>query len=765
MHALLVLVAPILLTAEPQAPALREQFFKLCDAVVPVLDDTGRRVPFYQDSYAIRALAVAYDLSGKRQYLDVCRRWSARMVEHQARMTPRGAYYMNYGRKPGEPKGEWYVGDSSSIALAVLATAIRCPDAREKARLLDSVTTYARLVMDKYVMPCGGITDGLWSRFDGEWWCSTGIFGSLAFVLYDQTGDPAYLKVGLRAIDWLNRQRFENAQHIDYQEAAPSVLMYVFEAYSAGMPHLQRDPIRWPASQGELQRASSWMAAHQPGRNTKSTWKYDSQWGSKLGGLPFHLYVWSRFLPQRVAIASAADKDLTHIGKAVEGGPSKLFQLAAFAMMSYAERLSPGSLYRTDPPKVPSKAQPPREMAWKAGLATAKITPPRPMWMSGYAARKKPSEGVTQDLFAKALVLEDESGSRVAIVTLDLIGVLSTLRDSVEKQVAEKYNLAPQRLLLAASHTHCGPEYREHKGSDDEAHMYHKFLEETLVRIVGEALKDLAPAELSYGHARAGFAMNRRRNYQLPKDDINAAKAPNPDGQVDHDVPVLSVADAAGRTRALLFGYACHNTTLGFYEFCGDYAGYAQQYLQEDRPGVTAMFVAGCGADQNPYPRRTLELAQQHGRSLATAVEAALSAGPRPVRGPLGCAMEKVRLVKSPERPPLEYPIQVIRLGSDVTVVALASEVVVDYSLRLKRQLARPPAMVWVAGYCNGYFGYIPSNRVLEEGGYEADGWKTPIEETIVAKALELERRLAGPASAAVPVKPTMSERPKGVKQ
>ena len=98
---------------------------------------------------------------------------------------------MNYGRKPGELKGEWYVGDSSSIALAVLATAVRCPDAPEKTRLFNSVSAYAKLVMENYVRPGGGITDGLWSEFDGEWWCSTGIFGSLAFVLYEQTGDRA----------------------------------------------------------------------------------------------------------------------------------------------------------------------------------------------------------------------------------------------------------------------------------------------------------------------------------------------------------------------------------------------------------------------------------------------------------------------------------------------------------------------------------------------------------------------------------------------
>jgi hypothetical protein len=233
--------------------------------------------------------------------------------------------------------------------------------------------------------------------------------------------------------------------------------------------------------------------------------------------------------------------------------------------------------------------------------------------------------------------------------------------------------------------------------------------------------------------------MNRRRNYALPEDDVNHNKAPNPDGPVDHDVPVISVSDAEGNQRAVLFGYACHSTTLCFFEFCGDYPGYAQKYLQDDHPGVTALFIAGCGADQNPYPRRTVELAQRHGRSLATAVEAALFANPRPLRGPLLCALEKIELDRADEKADKRvYPIQVIRLGHDVTLVALASEVVVDYSLRLKQELAAPPAMVWVAGYCNGYFGYIPSARVLAEGGYEAAGYAPTIEERIVGKVHQM---------------------------
>src|SRR5439155_3807869 len=104
------------------------------------------------------------------------------------------------------------------------------------------------------------------------------------------------------------------------------------------------------------------------------------------------------------------------------------------------------------------------------------------------------------------------------------------------------------------------------------------------------------------------------------------------------------VEGADGKLRALLFGYACHNTTLSFFQFCGDYAGYAQQYLEEAHPGTVALFMTGCGGDQNPYPRGQLDLAKQHGRTLATAVEAALVPQAKPVRGPLRTELEEVTL-------------------------------------------------------------------------------------------------------------------------
>jgi hypothetical protein len=430
----------------------------------------------------------------------------------------------------------------------------------------------------------------------------------------------------------------------------------------------------------------------------------------------------------------------------------------------------------------------------RAGVARTVITPAGSMWMAGYGSRDKPSEGKASDLFAKALALEDATGSRLVLVTLDLVGIPRPLRDHLAQQAREKYQLPPASLLLNCSHTHCGPVvgsgssvmYDLPATEQEKIAHYRDELQEKLVHLVGAALADLQPARLGYSHARAGFAMNRRlptaQGYQ---------NRPYPDGPVDHDVPVLRVETPDGKLRALLFGYACHNTTLAFYRFCGDYAGFAQQDLEAAHPGVTALFLQGCGGDQNPYPRGQLELAKQHGQSLANAVEAALLPQARPVRGPLRTALAEVTLefVPPPGRDDLlhmkesqdpferrkasfllaelektgrirstyPYMIQVVQLGNDLTLVALAGETVVDYALRLKRELGGTP--LWVAGYSNDVFGYVPSLRVLREGGYEgveamrrfgplAGPFAPSVEERIMGKVHELLRQVRTPPPA-----------------
>lgn len=427
------------------------------------------------------------------------------------------------------------------------------------------------------------------------------------------------------------------------------------------------------------------------------------------------------------------------------------------------------------------------QTVWKVGAASQKITPETMMWMAGYAARTKPAEGVESDLYAKALVIEDNTGMKMAMVTMDLIGIPRSLRQNVAKRVQEEVGIAPGYLVLNASHTHSGPELRSSSSynMDDpdmrkkEAEAYTAKLEDTIVKLVAEAKQEAVPATLNYSHARCGFAMNRR----TPNGKGGYNNFPNPDGPVDHTVPVLRAVNAEQKDVAIVFGYNCHCTTLGHQKFSGDYAGYAQQYVQEAHPGSVALFVNGCSGDQNPYPRRTTDLAQNHGRSLATAVEAALGTNMRSLTGNIKALYAEIPLAydKLPTKEELQerqnskvaldanhaarilkmlntlgslpksypYPVQVLRVG-DLTWVTLGGEVVVDYSLRLKREIKDP--IVWVAGYSNDVMTYIPSLRVWKEGGYEGGDamkwgshptrWAEGTEEAIVSKVHELRRKL-----------------------
>ncbi len=429
------------------------------------------------------------------------------------------------------------------------------------------------------------------------------------------------------------------------------------------------------------------------------------------------------------------------------------------------------------------------EPAWRAGVATVDVTPQDSIWMAGYASRRQPSEGVASPLYAKALAIEDQAGTRAVIVTTDLISIPAALRRQVATAVESQFGVPPAGLLLNCSHTHCGPVVRDDLEMSvmytltpeqrQRVEDYFAELRGKLIQVIGAAVGGLQPAQLAYSHARCGFAMNRR----LPTAN-GFQNSPYPDGPVDHSVPVLRVESPAGELRAVAFGYACHNTTTGIMQINADYAGVAQTLLEQNHPGVAALFVMGCGGDQNPYPRGQYELAQVHGRTLATAVEAALLPQAVPLRGPLGVAYEEVALPFAPVtraellalrdsrdaydqrraeallkdldeqgevRATYPYPVQVLQFGGELTMITLGGEVVIDYALRLKQELGGKQP-VWVAGYSNDVMAYIPSERVLAEGGYEGGGamrytnlpgpWQAGVEQRIIGTAAELAERL-----------------------
>jgi hypothetical protein len=423
--------------------------------------------------------------------------------------------------------------------------------------------------------------------------------------------------------------------------------------------------------------------------------------------------------------------------------------------------------------------------AWRAGAAKANITPPSLMWMAGYGGRDHVAEGKLTDLWAKALVLEDPAGNRAALITLDLVGIDRPLSQAICSQLQTKYRLKREQVAINCSHTHTGPVVArnlrpmhyflltdEQKKQVDE---YATLLEEKVVATVGQAIENLTVSQISWGSGKATFAVNRRNNKEATVAEMrDVGKLVGP---FDHDVPVLAVRDKDGKLTAVAFGYACHATVLSFYRWSGDYPGFAQMAVEEMHPGSVALFWQGCGADQNPLPRRTVEMAQQYGRRLASAVEDVLSAPMTPVAGslmttyaeieaPLGTLPTRDQLVADaistdrfvaarakalledidagqPLKQSYPYPVQSWKIGQDAQWLFLGGEVVVDYAVRLKSELNG--TRTWIAGYSNDVMAYIPSRRVLMEGGYEGGGamviyglptiWAPQIEEVIVAEA------------------------------
>lgn len=331
--------------AETNTAVWRAQFLKLCDVAVAKVTDAQSKGPFFADSYAVRALCVGYDMNGNQKYLDACRDWSDRMVGYQEHMAPHGAYYMHYNRKPGETTNDWYSADSSSIGMAILATSVRCKGAEQK-RLVDSTKQFADLVIKTYVKPSGGVSDGLWSRSSEAWWCSSGLFGSFLFNLYAVTGDKQYLQTALGATDWLDKWDLTKDQPFPLAQQGPAMIFYVMENYSAGWPYIEKDAAIQQAALAKANWCLDWITTQQAKSPDDRQWPVTKGWGLKFGGLPFHEYVFSQYLPDGKNLAATGDAELQRLAAIVFAKKPEFNQLSAFIMMSYAERLDPGAIYR-----------------------------------------------------------------------------------------------------------------------------------------------------------------------------------------------------------------------------------------------------------------------------------------------------------------------------------------------------------------------------------------------------------------------------------
>jgi hypothetical protein len=395
------------------------------------------------------------------------------------------------------------------------------------------------------------------------------------------------------------------------------------------------------------------------------------------------------------------------------------------------------------------------------------------------------SQRVEHPIWVKALALRDDSGATSVLVTADLVGLSAKMVDRIANRAREKHGIARERLILNTSHNHSCPVTEDvlwlyYEFTPAEAATRDRYTERVYAQyeeVIGAAIAALAPAEVAFEQGLAGVAVNRRRSRGPETRKLG--------GQVDHDVPVITVRSGE-QLKAIVFGYSCHTTALGGLSINGDYAGFAQLELEKSFPGSVAMFVQNCGGDANPLPRirgkdmEATELASMYGHILAEAVRQVIAGKMLPLAGPIRAAMGETELFLKPglpldelkQRAPnltgmpkrefehfirqyetlgalpdrVKYPIQVWRFGPDFTFIALTGETVVDYSLKFKA--AYGWEKTWVCGYNNDLLSYVPSLRVLGEGGYEGAtgmyeyGHRAPytatVEEQITRKVEEL---------------------------
>ena len=401
----------------------------------------------------------------------------------------------------------------------------------------------------------------------------------------------------------------------------------------------------------------------------------------------------------------------------------------------------------------------PRAEPVPVGVARVDITPEVPIRLTGYTNRPTEADRVEARIHARALAVGGDAEEPVILIVAEVLAVPERLTEAVVAGIRARHPIPRERIAVAVTHQHTGPAiagtapfmFSRDLPAEEVARIdrYAVTLERNLVEVALAALARRRPAELAWARGRAEFAVNRRRIV----DGKAVGYTDQPGGPVDHALPVLRAAGADGSVRAVLLNYACHCTTLkGGDNFVHpDWAGEAARRIEAAYPEAVALVAIGCGADADPQPRGLAAVAG-HGRTIAEEVARLFAGKMRPLGGVTRADFRRLDIPFDHEvtRAELEarlslpvmtsfparkflaeldagralpksvpYPVQTWRFGGDLAMVFLGGEVVADYALRLRRELG--PDRVWINAYANSVPCYIPSTRVLAEGGYEAE--------------------------------------------
>jgi putative membrane-bound dehydrogenase-like protein len=382
------------------------------------------------------------------------------------------------------------------------------------------------------------------------------------------------------------------------------------------------------------------------------------------------------------------------------------------------------------------------------GVAKIDVSPTEPVLLSGYAGREHQlTQQVAQRLWARCIAVgADEAGPAVLMV-VDNCGVPASVHRAVAAELELSHAVGRERLTITSTHTHSAPMLtgvlnnlliRDLAETEQVAvDRYTQFLTGQLVEVARQALSNRQDVQLRLARGEVNFAINRRRG-----------------NVVDHELPLIVASGQDGQPRALITNYACHCVAAGSgLEICCDWAGYAAEAMETEHPGAIALVMAGCGGDQNPAQMNSLVAAQSQGQMLADEVRRLLAEPLSPLTGRLQTKFTEIQLpladlpsaeqwqLRAQEetisgyharknlarlaqgqslRTHIDYPVQSWAFGDDLAMVFLGGEVVVDYVHLLRRSL--DAKRLWVTAYANDVACYIPSERVLRQGGYEGGG-------------------------------------------
>ncbi len=396
-------------------------------------------------------------------------------------------------------------------------------------------------------------------------------------------------------------------------------------------------------------------------------------------------------------------------------------------------------------------ADSPEPTPYEVGLARVDVTPQTPIRLSGFASRLTESTGVRHAIYARAIAIRPAGGGEpVVVITVDSLCIPAYLRDEVASRLKAKNGIANDHLAICSTHSHTAPMVSkaletlfgqpippEHVAHIDQ---YTKELTDKIEQVALEAVGDMKPARLSFGIGNVGFSINRRSR----------------GGPVDHDLPVMFVQSADGKVRGAWVSYACHCVVLSDYKVSGDWAGFAAAELERMFKDSVVLLSVGCGADSNPESGVKFdkgEIAEGYGHQVAAEVDRLLHSKLTPLDGPIDCRLDSITLdlqalptrekweerakaasadgyfakvelarLDAGEKLPttVTYPIQTWKFGKSLATVFLSGEVVADYAVRLKKEF--DSKRLWLNAYTNDDPGYIPSERVLKQGGYEGGG-------------------------------------------